>query len=305
MKTATGQVISSVSQLRRAALELRQVPARREPSTFLMCEPTFFEVKDVKNPFMQAHQNGVDVQLAQRQWAELRAVYERLGCPVRTVRPVPGLEDMVFAANQVLPAVDEKDQPLVVLSNMVHTSRRAEVPYYRTWFEQQGYRVLRISENADHGPRFEGQGDAIWHPGKKLLWGGYGFRTEEAAYPRVAELLDIPVLKLKLVNPKFYHLDACFGILDERTVMIYRPAFDSASLSLIEELFTRILEVDTADANNFACNGVTLGRNVILQKGSSATCGKLKGMGFTPIEVDTSEFMKSGGSVFCMKIAVY
>ena len=27
--------------------------------------------------------------------------------------------------------------------------------------------------------------------------------------------------------------------------------------------------------------------------------------GFTPIEVDTSEFMKSGGSVFCLKVMIY
>ena len=32
---------------------------------------------------------------------------------------------------------------------------------------------------------------------------------------------------------------------------------------------------------------------------------KLKGEGFKVYEVDTSEFMKSGGSVFCMKMMHY
>ena len=30
----------------------------------------------------------------------------------------------------------------------------------------------------------------------------------------------------------------------------------------------------------------------------------VRGMGLEPIELDTSEFLKSGGSVFCMKLMV-
>ena len=34
-----------------------------------------------------------------RQWSALRAAYESLGHSVSTIEPVPGLPDMVFAAN--------------------------------------------------------------------------------------------------------------------------------------------------------------------------------------------------------------
>jgi N-dimethylarginine dimethylaminohydrolase len=43
----------------------------------------------------------------------------------------------------------------------------------------------------------------------------------------------------------------------------------------------------------------------VLQKGSASACADLRRLGFKPVEVDTSEFMKSGGSVFCMKQVVY
>ena len=46
-------------------------------------------------------------------------------------------------------------------------------------------------------------------------------------------------------------------------------------------------------------NGV---KTAILQHGSTVTVDVLDKEGYNVIEIDTSEFMKSGGSVFCMKM---
>jgi N-dimethylarginine dimethylaminohydrolase len=40
---------------------------------------------------------------------------------------------------------------------------------------------------------------------------------------------------------------------------------------------------------------------VLIQKGSADTVDALKQRGLDVFEVETSEFMKSGGSVFCLK----
>ena len=47
------------------------------------------------------------------------------------------------------------------------------------------------------------------------------------------------------------------------------------------------------------------GKNVIVQKGSSKFKEEIIKNGFNLIEVETTEFMKSGGSVFCMKLMYY
>ena len=39
--------------------------------------------------------------------------------------------------------------------------------------------------------------------------------------------------------------------------------------------------------------------------GANEANAKLRSAGFNVVEVDTSEFMKSGGSVFCLKMMVY
>jgi N-dimethylarginine dimethylaminohydrolase len=299
-------LVKSVNEVSR--LNLGDLPKRLEPSNVLMCPPTYFTVKVAQNPFMEGKVGTVDTELAKKQWHALKESYVKIGCEVKTVDAVEDLEDMVFAANQVLPGIDETGKPFALLGEMRHEKRRLEVPWYRQWFLANGYKIITLSdalESASNVPRFEAQGDAIWHPGRKLLWGGYGSRTDKEAYALIHKLLNVPIVLLNLVDPRFYHLDTCFCAIDEDTVMIYEGAFDADGLALIGHFFKNVISVSEKEALNFALNAVAINGNVILQKGSAQIVETLKKSGFTPIEVDTSEFMKSGGSVFCMKMMIY
>jgi N-dimethylarginine dimethylaminohydrolase len=44
--------------------------------------------------------------------------------------------------------------------------------------------------------------------------------------------------------------------------------------------------------------------DIVIQKGSNKLTQRLRQSGFTLHEVETSEFMKAGGSVFCMKMGL-
>lgn len=283
-------------------IDLRKILDRPEPQSILMCPPTYFEVKDVKNSFMQNNLGKVNLELANRQWEDLRDTFIKLGKQVFTIDPVPELEDMVFSANQVLPGFNKT--PYVLLSHMRHRSRKKEVPYYQDWFKKKGYEILEL-ENQDL--LFEGQGDAIWHPAKQMLWGGYGHRTSLAAYQEIAAKLSVPIIALELHTNDFYHLDTCFCVLDPNTVLIYSEAFTKEGLKLIHHFFPRVIEVPAEDAyKTFACNALSLDyENVVIQQGAKTTNETLYHAGFEIIEVDTSEFIKSGGSVFCLKMMVY
>lgn len=304
------------SELEVESLSIKDFPLRAEPQNVLMCMPTFFDVKGVQNPFMEGRVGTVDIDLARLQWQLLKETFEKLGCVVRTIQPVEGLEDMVFAANQALVSLNDqsffpahdKEMPIAFLGQMRHEQRQREIPWYQKWFEANGYYVLTFDDvmgNEDFTPVFEGQGDAIWHPSRTLLWGGHGARTEEYAYRYLSSVFSTNIVLLKLSDPRFYHLDTCFSAIDEETVMIYEGAFDSDGLALIKHFFKKVISVSEKDALNFALNAVAINGNVILQKGSADTVEALKSGGFNPIEVDTSEFMKSGGSVFCLKMMVY
>ena len=78
------------------------------PRRYLMCRPEHFDVSYAINPWMDATR-GVDRASPSRQWETLRETYLALGHEVELIDPVPGLPDMVFAANGGL--VVERPRP--------------------------------------------------------------------------------------------------------------------------------------------------------------------------------------------------
>jgi N-dimethylarginine dimethylaminohydrolase len=286
---------------------LSGLPEVSAPRRVLMTVPTHFQVEYVINPHMAGNIGGVDTAVAQGQWSQLRSTYEALGVETHTLPGEAGLPDMVFCANQTLPVParvggsdPEGAAPSVILSRMFSEHRRQEVDSYEEFFGTQGYLPRNLKYG--HGS-FEGMGDAIWHPGRLLLWGGHGFRTDPQVYPRLSDALDVKILMLPLEDPDFYHLDTCFSVLSESSVLICPAAFDAGGLALIHALFEQVIEAPEDESRRlFACNAhCPDGRHVIIQRGATQTNAMLRAAGFLPIEVDTDQFMMAGGSVFCMK----
>jgi N-dimethylarginine dimethylaminohydrolase len=281
--------------------DLKKMPL---PRAALMCAPDYFNVVDVKNPFMEGQQGRVDVALARKQWDGIVRAFERAGVEVQLIPPLPGCEDMVFCANPIFAGLDAEDRRVCVLSRMRYPSRQREVTAHAAWFEGHGYKVIPIGAP---GSLFEGSGDALWHPGRRLIWGGYGHRTTKDVYRHLSEIFDAPVMLLDLPTDLFYHLDTCFGLVNENTALVYPPALTRAGMDLIRSLIPYVIEVDAEEAvSAMACNGAAfLGKYVVMQSGAPKTARKLRDRGFEVIEVETSEFMKSGGSVFCMKMYLF
>lgn len=281
---------------------LGSLPAIPRPGRVLLTSPDHFEVAYVINPHMEGHIGDVDAERARAQWDALRAAYERVGMEVSVVAGQPGLPDMVFCANQTLPYLTPGGQRGAILSRMHAPQRKPEVEHYARFFESEGYEVTGL--DPDLPGDFEGMGDALWHPGRYLLWGGYGYRTDRGVYDRLGDKMGFPVLPLHLEDPDFYHLDTCLCPLDEHTALVYPGAFDDEGLATIRAHFARVLEAPEHEARDlFACNAHSPdGRHVFIQRGCTETNAMLREAGFEVVELDTDEYLKSGGSVFCMKL---
>ena len=281
---------------------LDALPAIPLPNRVLLTTPEYFRVAYVINPHMEGNVGSVDADEARREWERLRDAYREAGIDVTTLEGAPDLPDMVFCANQSLPYQTPGGERGVVISRMHALQRKPEVDHYAAFFAEQGYEVQHL--DPDLPGDFEGMGDAIWHPGRYLLWGGHGYRTDLEVYERFSSALGFPVCALRLTDPDFYHLDTCFCPLDEQTALIYPDAFDEDGLGLIRAFFPRVIEAPEDEARGlFACNAHSPdGEHVFIQRGCTETVAQLRDAGYTPVEVETGEFLKSGGSVFCMKL---
>ena len=231
-----------------AAEPPRRVATSRE---YLMCPPEHFAVTYAINPWMRPD-TPADAAVAMRQWARLRQIHLDLGHDVRTIEPVPGLPDMVFAANGALVVGGT-----VLGARFRYPQRAAEADAYLQWFRDRGYEDVREPSHVN-----EGEGDILF-TGQALL-AGHGFRTDRAAADELAAVFGLPVVSLRLVDPRFYHLDTALCVLDSDTVMYYPAAFDDASRAALAAHFAELIEAKDEDAEVLGLNAVSDGRHVVL-----------------------------------------
>jgi len=265
----------------------------------LLCPPTYFDVVDHKNPHMSG-KGGVDREKAQRQWQALRSALEQCGCQVETIAPVPELEDMVFAANQVFVGFHKSIGKFIVPSRMLHASRQREVPFYVDWYRQRGYKIVEVSLGDD---RLEGHGDLLWHPDGCRIYAGYGFRSTLGGVEKFsAAMFDmgIPVVPLQLVDPYCYHLDTCLCPLNNEAALIFPGAYSAEALASVHKFWKRVHLLTAEEAHRFMGNGIVVNGSYIAPSVTPQLEAILRQEGLSPIIVETTEFEKAGGSCFCM-----
>ncbi|MCP2333381.1 dimethylargininase [Actinoalloteichus caeruleus] len=279
------QVLPQPAERRSTTTDRQETPRR-----YLMCPPAHFEVSYAINPWMDPAA-PVSRERALDQWHALRRVYEGLGHRVEVIDPVEGLPDMVFAANSGTVVGGR------VLGARFRSAERAdEAAHYRRWFEANGYADVTMPVHVN-----EAEGDLTWTG--RLLLAGTGFRTELAAHAEAQEALGVPVVSLRLVDPRLYHLDTALFVLDDQgpdpLIAYYPPAFSPGSRQVLERLFPDAVIADDTDARCLGLNGVSDGRHVVLPLEATNLAARVALRGFDPVLVDVSELRKAGGGPKC------
>jgi N-dimethylarginine dimethylaminohydrolase len=264
------------------------------PRRYLVCEPTYFTVRYAINPWMHPDV-PVDTGLALIQWRNLVRAYRDHGHTVETVPPVPGLPDMVFAANAALVLHGR------VFGSLFHApERRPESAAYTAWFKAAGHDVYRPESVC------EGEGDLV--PAGRYILAGTGFRTTPEAHREAQEFFGVPVIGLRLVDPYLYHLDTALCVLDpvdpgdpgrRANIAYYPDAFSPGSREVLARLFPDAVLATREDALALGLNAVSDGRHVFLPPQATALADRLARRGYVPVPVDLSEFLKAGGGIKC------
>ncbi|MBN9325774.1 MAG: N-dimethylarginine dimethylaminohydrolase [Cellulomonas sp. 73-145] len=261
---------------------------------YLMCEPTFYTVSYEINPWMHKDQ-PTETALAVQQWRRLRDTYLDLGHTVERIDPIPGLPDMVYAANGAT-VVDG----IVYSARFRYPERQPEGPAYQKWFADRGF-VTHTAARIN-----EGEGDMLVVG--RLVLAGTGFRTERSAHAEAQELFGHPVISLELVDPHYYHLDTALAVISsdpaDPQVAYYPAAFSAGSRAVLEQLFPDALLATERDAQALGLNIVSDGQHVVHAPGAVDLAAKLRERGYDTIAVDTSELLKGGGGAKCCTLEI-
>lgn len=261
------------------------VPGQATQPTVLMCRPEHFTVSYRINPWMHP-EDPTDTSLAVKQWTTLYNTYVDLGFTVHLIESLPGLPDMVYAANGgfVLDGIAYGAQ-------FHYPERQPEGPAYMEWFRAQGLDV-REPESTN-----EGEGDFLL-VGDTIL-AASGFRSDTSSHQEIAKIFGREVVSLQLVNPSYYHLDTALAVIDETTIAYLPSAFDEASLAILRERYPEAIIATEEDAAFLGLNSFSDGHNVVIAERATTFARDLADRGYNPIGVDLSELLLGGGGVKC------
>lgn len=256
----------------------------------LMCRPLYFSSLDyIINPWMQP--GLIDQKKTMEQWENLVKIYKDLTITVEVIDQVKGQPDMVFATDAGF-VIDEKK---VLLSRFRYKERQGETPHYKEWFEENGYEILELPDHL----YFEGNGTLYFWNDKIFV--GVGYRTDKPMCQYLQKLFpDKEVIELDAAAPAFYHLDIGFLPLDKETVFYYPEAYTQENRERLRKLIPNLVTLSEKEMEGFCANSVVTGKHVIHQKDNPTFKKKIESLGYKSIEVDLSEFKKSGGGAHCL-----
>jgi N-dimethylarginine dimethylaminohydrolase len=269
----------------------------------LMCAPDHFEVTYEINQWMQpqtwSHNSSELLKVAQQEWRFLNQTFKTLGFDVELVKPQPGLPDMVFTANAAV-ILNER----VLLARFRFQERQPEEKPFAQYFELAKRKGLVKEVNSFPVGIFqEGAGDCIWDNQRQIFWAGYGPRSSKEATDYIGDYFGKEVVALEL-SPRFYHLDLSLSPLSNGQVLYYPGAFTGSAQKIIKDRIpaNELIAIDKEDAENFVCNLVNVGKQIILSNCSSQLESKLNNLGYSVISTPVRKFGLAGGSVCCLTL---
>jgi N-dimethylarginine dimethylaminohydrolase len=234
-------------------------PSRLAKPTFLMNCPFSYSTEFANNAWMRdlaPQARAVDTRKALRQWLE---VYHFLASEALVyVLPTPDgqqLQDLVFTANigVVLEHIPERD--VVIISNFSSEPRIGESAVGRRFFESMGYRTFV----APH--KFEGDAE-LKHLRDNVYVGGFGIRSDVAAYHWMEDTFDMKVVTLRETDEYLYHLDCTFFPLTREDALVCTEAYERSELTHIER-YTNIRDVSLDLCLTGICNSVRLNNTIL------------------------------------------
>jgi N-dimethylarginine dimethylaminohydrolase len=280
------------------------LPAAETRPTYMLVDPSHFDVSYVINPWMDpgiwASDRAAYQARAQHGAADLRHALIDAGAAVEVMPGIQGLPDLVFPANAGI-VLDRRVLP----ARFARPERRGEEAPYRAAFE--GFVRDGLLDEVGTLPEScfqEGAGDCIWDARRGFFWSGHGQRSLARAADAVRDFFARDVRPLELVSPRFYHLDTCFCPLSGGEILYYPPAFGQDGLDRIRDCVAAddLIEATDEDAAHFCVNAVSIGRTIVMARAPRRLRDRLAERGYTVRDVDLSPFILSGGGAYCMTL---
>ncbi|WP_347861666.1 arginine deiminase family protein [Salimicrobium sp. PL1-032A] len=253
----------------------------------VVAPPTYMKITKAINETQKYYENtNIDKHLAISQHQAFVSMLKERGIEVIDLPVSPHLHEQVFTRDIAFVAGTH-----LVLTAMEEPIRQDEPSILREWLNNRSLPYEEPPAGSIEGGDVLVDGDVLWV-------GRSGRTTSDAIEDLRLKFPDHLIEPLPLQEATL-HLDCVFSILDERTAIVYPPAFTDEGVRKIESRFETI-PVTEEECFYMGPNVLSIGRGTIVSLPSQKRLNHLlRNKGFRVIEQDFSEIIKSGGSFRC------
>ena len=240
-----------------------------------------------------------DLQLAQKQHADMVRCYEDAGVTCHYIRPDEHLHRNFFARDS---SAMSPFGPIIC--HMQLKTRRADYVTAIEFYQDAGIPIWNMV-SAGH---FEGGDFNIIEPGAVVV-GHCGERSEEAGARQVAGWMEAKGWEALVVPipAHFIHMDALVVMIAPKLAVACLDVLEDWVIDWFKARGISFVEVGYRDCvQALGVNLVSLGNERILSMASSKDLNdRLRAMGFEVYDPDMSMFTLGGGGVHCLSQALH
>jgi len=264
---------------------------------FLVCPPDYFDSTFLFNPWM-SFRDTVDVGRARSQWDAMVAALEDAGAKIEFLESSPHSPAQVFTADG---AIVLGGKHALVLRNDGPRGT-LEPRYFADWLRADGFAVESIPPNRT----LDGGNTLRLHDGSfacGLKPGADG--SGERYFGKLLQMTTGTSLHLvPLIDRKYLHLDMAIGRVGDVGYLVFEAALEGGPGSLKGSPIVEkeVIQVDRDDAEQFACNGITIGKTFLTGNISPLLTDAIEKLGYRVAKLDLSEFHKAGGGLKCLTL---
>ncbi|PKG24879.1 dimethylarginine dimethylaminohydrolase family protein [Niallia nealsonii] len=258
----------------------------------VLAPPTFMSIKEPINTIQKRYfKENINPKIAEKQHDIFVETLKKNDIEVILLPPDEIYPEQVFTRD-----IGFTLGKHVFVSEMAHDVRKGEENSFLKWLNE-----VQITYTNLKGDKIEG-GDVLID--RNTIYVGLSNRTNKHAIKDLQELMptyeviDIPF------TDTFLHLDCVFNILSPTEALIYQGEIDKKKGKYLAERYS-FIEVSKEEQATMGTNVLSIGDKKIISLPINKGVNKaLEKRGYTVIEVDISEIIKSGGAFRCCTLPI-
>ncbi|WP_307894699.1 dimethylarginine dimethylaminohydrolase family protein [Bacillus swezeyi] len=259
----------------------------------VLCRPEYMEIAEVINETQKYfHKENIDKTLAVRQHETLIQELEKQHVEVVLLPPLSQFPEQVFTRDIGF-IVGET----VFSSRLSADIRQGEENVLQEWLAKESITCTTFNQ----GYKIEG-GDILID--QNTVYAGISHRTTFSAVQELKRQLPSYEVIPVPFEETFLHLDCVFNILSPTEALVYPKALGEKEYQMLSKRYDMI-EITDDEQFTLGTNVLSIGHKTVISLPDNQDVNKqLRRRGYTVIEIDLSEIIKSGGSFRCCTMPI-